>query len=145
MNYQSMERESAWRSTQRINMQSQTGRSLPSTGYTAINITTQLQYFFAGRLASLNRHKHTPHKIYVSPPAVITRNKSLQRVTYNITGSPGHRLVPHNVGETILGTVSPYRNRAADVGNVKSNETKFRVKKTKTKLFLTVAHSRRLG
>ena len=79
MNCPSMERESVWRLTQRINILSYTGCSLPSTGYTAINITTQLQYFTSGRLASFNRHKHTSYKIYISPPAVITRNKSLQK------------------------------------------------------------------
>ena len=62
-------------------------------------------------------------------------------MTYNITGSPRHSLVPHNFGEAILGTVSPYQTRAADVGNVKCNETEFRVKKTKTNLFLTVTYS----
>ena len=45
-----IERESVWRSTQRINMQSQTGRSVPNTGYTAINITTPLQYFSSADL-----------------------------------------------------------------------------------------------
>jgi hypothetical protein len=127
MSCPSMELESAWRLTQSINIISYTGCSLPSTGYTAIIITTQLQYFTSGRLAS-STDINICHTKYISPPAVIRRNKSLQRVSYNITGSPGHSLVPHNVGETILGTVSPYRTRAADVGNVKCNETDFRVK-----------------
>jgi len=48
----------------------------------------------------------------------------MQSVTYNLTGSPGHRLVPHNFGEAILGTVSPYRTRAADVRNVVCNESR---------------------
>jgi len=139
-----MELESVWRLTQRINMLSYTGCCLPSTGYTAINITTQLQYFSSGRLAS-STDINIRHTKYISPPAVITRNKRLQTVTYNITGSSGHSFVPHNFGEAILRTVSSYRTRAADVGNVKCNETEFRVKKTKTNLFLTVAHSRRLG
>ena len=52
MNCTSMERESAWKLTQRINVLSYTGCSLPSTGYTAINITTHLQYFSSCRLAS---------------------------------------------------------------------------------------------
>jgi len=53
--------------------------------------------------------------------------KSLQSVTYNLIGSPGHSLVPHNIGEATLGTVSPYRTRAADVGDAKCNETDFGV------------------
>jgi hypothetical protein len=78
MSCPSMELECAWRLTQRINMLSYTGCSLPSTAYTAINITTQLQYFTSGRLASstdinIRRTKN----IYL--PAVITRNKSLQK------------------------------------------------------------------
>ena len=108
------------------------------------NITTPLQYFSSCRVAS-STDINISHTKFISPPAVIASKKILQRVTYNITFSTGHSLVPHNVGETILGTVSPYRTRAADVGNVKYNETEFKVKKTKTNLFLTVAHSRRLG
>jgi len=52
MNCPSMERESARKLTQCINILSYTGSSLPSTCYTAINITIQLQYFSSGRLAS---------------------------------------------------------------------------------------------
>ena len=37
--------ERVWSSTQRINLQSQTGRSIPDTGYAAIYITITLQYF----------------------------------------------------------------------------------------------------
>ena len=43
--YPNIDRERVWRSTQRINLQSQTGRSVPNTEYTAINITITLQYF----------------------------------------------------------------------------------------------------
>jgi len=59
-----IECESVWRSTQRINMQLQTGRSVPNTGYTAINITP-LQYFSSARLArSTNINIH--HTINIS-------------------------------------------------------------------------------
>jgi len=43
--YANTDRERVWRPTQRINFQSQTGRSIPDTRYTAINITITLQYF----------------------------------------------------------------------------------------------------
>jgi len=58
-----------------------------------------------------------------SPPPVITHNQSIQRVTHDLTGSPGHRLVPHKFGKAILGNGGPYRTRVADVGNVMCNET----------------------
>ena len=79
MSCPSMELESAWRLTQRISMLLYTGCSLPSTGYTAINITTQLQYFTSGRLAS-STDINISHKKYIPPPAVVARNKSSQRV-----------------------------------------------------------------
>jgi len=60
MNYPSMERESAWKLTQCINVLSYTCSSLPSTGYTAINIT-HLQYFSSGRLASSTDIRHTKY------------------------------------------------------------------------------------
>ena len=41
--YPNIDRERVWRSTQRINLQSHTGPSVPNTGYAAINITTSLQ------------------------------------------------------------------------------------------------------
>jgi hypothetical protein len=134
MSCPSMELESAWRLRQRINMLSYTGCSLPNTGYTAINITTQLQYFTSGRLAT-STDINIRHTKYISPPAVITHNTSLQTVTYNITGSLGHSLVPHNVGETILGTVSPYRTSAADVGNVKCMKQNLEKRKPKLTFF----------
>jgi len=131
MNCSCMEHESSWKLTQRINVLSYIGSSLPTTGYTTINITTQLQYFSSGRLGS-STDINKRHTKYISPPAVIARNKSLLRVTYNINGPPGHCFIPHNFGEAILGTVSPYLTRAADVGNVNCNETEFRVKENQS-------------
>ena len=140
MNRPIMERESVWISTQRINMLSYTGYSLPITGYTTINITTQLQYFSSGRLGS-STDINKRHTKYISPPAVIARNKSLQRVIYNITGSPGHSLVPHNIGEATVGTGESIPDPCRRRRECQVHETEFRVKKTKTNLFITVPHS----
>jgi len=144
MSCPSMELESAWRLTQRINMLSYTGCSLPSTAYTAINITTQLQYFTSGRLAS-STDINIRYTKYISPPAVLTRNTSLQTVTYNIIGSPGHSLVPHNIGEATVGTGESIPDPCRRRRECQVHETEFRVKKTKTNLFITVPHSWRLG
>jgi len=47
-----MECANAWKLTQRMNVLPYTGSSLPSTGYTAINTTVELQYISSGRLTS---------------------------------------------------------------------------------------------
>ena len=72
--YQNTDRERVWRSTQRINLKSQTGPSLPSTGYTAINITTWLQYFSLARLAS-STNINIRHTIEISSSSNHTQPK----------------------------------------------------------------------
>jgi len=72
-----MERESVWRSTQRINMQSQTGRSVPNTGYTAINITTPLQHFSSARLAR-STSINIRHTINISSSSNNTQQKYIE-------------------------------------------------------------------
>ena len=69
-----MERESAWKLTQHINVLSYTGSSLPSTGYTAINITTQLQYSSSGRLASAT-DINISHTKYISSSSNSTQQE----------------------------------------------------------------------
>ena len=125
-------------------MQSQTGRSIPDTGYTTINITVPLQYFPQPDLQVQQALTYTI-QIIASPP-VISQNKSIQKVTHDLTGSPGHKLVPYTLGETVSGTAVPTEPIAADVGNVMWDETEFSVtEKPKLTFLLTVAHSRRLG
>jgi hypothetical protein len=68
-----IECESVWRSTQRINMQLQTGRSVPNTGYTAINITP-LQYFSSARLAR-STNINIRHTINISSSSNNTQQK----------------------------------------------------------------------
>jgi len=68
----------------------------------------------------------------IPAPVITARNKRYRKSYLQTqTGSPGHKPVLHNFSVAMYGRVSPYRTRAADIGNVKSNETEFRVKENK--------------
>ena len=125
-------------------MQSQTGRSVPDIGYTTINITIPLQHLLRPDL-QVQQALTYAIQIKASPP-VISQNKSIQKVTHDLTGSPGHKLVPYTLGETVSGTAVPTEPIAAHVGNVMCEETEFSVtEKPKLNFMLTVEHFRRLG
>jgi len=61
----------------------------------------------------------------IASPPVITQNQNTQNVTHDLTGSPGHKLVPYTFGETVSGTAVHAEPVAADVGNVMCDGTEF--------------------
>jgi hypothetical protein len=122
-NYPNIDRERVWRSTQRITLQSQTGHSIPNTGYTTINMTIPLQYFLRPDL-QVQLALTCAIQLIASPP-IITQNQSIQNVIHELTGSPGHKRVPYTFGETLSGTAVHTEHIADDVGNVMSDVTEF--------------------
>jgi len=104
--YPNIGRERVWRSTQRINLQSQRGRSIPNTGYTTINITIPLQYFLRPDL-QVQQALTYAIQLIASPP-VITQNQRIQNVTHDLTGSPG-QTCPLHIRRNRIGNGGPYR------------------------------------
>ena len=109
----------------RFNLQSQTGRSIPDTGYTAINITITLQYFLRPDLQVQPGLTYALQSI-ASPP-IIAQNQSIQNVTHDLTGSPGHKLAPNIFGENRIGNGGPCRTHRGRRRNVMCDGTEFSV------------------
>jgi hypothetical protein len=117
--------ESVWRSTQRINLQSQTGRSVPNTGYAAINITISLQYFSSARLAS-STNINIRHTINIFSSSNNTEQKYTESYS-RPNRFAGSQACPLQIRRNHIGNGGPYRTRAADVGHVMCDETEFSV------------------
>jgi hypothetical protein len=125
--YLNIDRERVRRSTQRINLQSQTGRSVPNNGYTAINITISLQYFSSARLAS-STNINILHTINIFSSSNNTEPKYTESYS-RPNRFAGKQACPLQIRRNHIGNGGPYRTRAADVGNVMCDETEFSVTK----------------
>ena len=121
-----------WRSTQRINLQSQTGRSVPDTGYTNINITISLQHFSSAKLAS-SSNINIRHSINSYPSSDNTEPKNTENYSRpnRLAGTYSCPLQlsaePYRDGESQPNPISrrrecvKYRNRILKQGNTKTN------------------------
>ena len=103
----------------------QTGRRVPNTGYTPINITISLQYFSSARLAS-STNINIRHKINIFSSSNNTEPKYTENYS-RPNRFAGTQACPLQIQRNRIGNGGPYRTRAADVENMMCDETEFSV------------------